>query len=420
MGLHPKVIDLTLGRIETLLARLGNPESRLPPVIHVAGTNGKGSVIAALRAMLEAAGLRVHVYTSPHLVRFNERIRLAGKIIEDDHLSAVLEECESVNDGDPITYFEITTAAAFLAFARTPGDVVLLETGLGGRLDATNVIDKPALTIITPVSMDHQQYLGDTLIEIIGEKVGIVKPGVLCLAAKQERKEEKKFCKLVEAAGAALSIEGKDWHVRKTADGMVFESIRDGVKRAREFPRPSLAGAHQLRNAGLAIAALDNLEGFKVPDSAIALGLKSIEWPARLQRLNSGPLVDMLPDGWELWLDGGHNTAAAKTIVGHARSWRDKPLHMIFGMLNSKEPSDFLRQLEGRLGQFRGLAIPGEQNSLSAQDVTNAALSWRMEAAPADSVAAALEDIVKQQPDPARVLIAGSLYLAGTVLQKNA
>ncbi len=419
MDLHPKVIDLTLGRVETLLARLGHPERQLPPVVHVAGTNAKGSLIAFMRAMLEAAGYKVHVYSSPHLVRFNERIRLAGSLIEDDHLASVLEECENVNAGDPITYFEITTAAAYLAFSKTPADVVLLETGLGGRLDATNVIDKPALTVITPVSMDHQQYLGETLLEIITEKAGIVKPGVPCLSAKQERKVEKKFRTLVEDAGAPLSIEGKDWHVRKSTGGMVFESTRDGEKTSREFCRPALAGSHQLRNAGLAIAALDRLEGFTVPDSSIALGLRSVDWPARLQRLKSGPLVDMLPEGWELWLDGGHNAAAAKTIASHARGWRDEPLHMIFGMLNSKDPSDFLTSLEGRLGQFRGVTIPGEENSLSAEEVSSTALTWRMEAAPAESVAAALADIIKQG-QPARVLIAGSLYLAGTVLKDNA
>lgn len=418
MGLHPKVIDLTLGRIETLLARLGHPEAQLPPVIHVAGTNGKGSVIAYLRAMLEAAGFRVHVYSSPHLVHFNERIRLAGSLIDDHQLAAVLEQCERINAGDPITYFEITTAAALLAFAQTPADIVLLETGLGGRLDATNVIDKPSLTIITPVSMDHQQFLGETLSEIITEKLGIVKPGVVCLSAKQERRQEKKFCKFVEQAGAPLLIEGRDWFVRKSPDGMIFESLKDGQKQAREFPKPALVGSHQFRNAGLAIAALDRLEGFSVSDGAIALGLQSVQWPARLQCLKGGPLVDMLPGGWELWLDGGHNAAAAKTIAAHARTWRDKPLHMIFGMLNSKQPGDFLGHLEGRLEQFRGVAIPGEQNSLSARAVTDAALELRMQARQADSVKQALVDIIKQQ-HPARVLIAGSLYLAGTVLKDH-
>lgn len=418
MALHPKVIDLSLKRIETLLGRLGNPERHLPPVIHVAGTNGKGSLIAFLRAMLEAASYRVHVYTSPHLTSFNERIRLAGKLIDDDELSNVLEECEKFNANEPITYFEITTAAAFLAFSRTNADIVLLETGLGGRLDATNVINNPALTIITPVSLDHQQFLGDTLKEIISEKVGIVKPGVTCLSAKQERREEKNFCRLVKEAGAPLAIEGQDWSVRKIAKGMVFDSNTDGKRISRAFPLPALSGSHQLRNAGLAIAALKHLAGFEIHDSAIALGLKSVQWPARLQRLTSGPLVDKLPIGWELWLDGGHNGAAGKMISKHVRSWRNKPLHMIFGMLNSKNPGDFLGHLEGCLGLFRGITIPGEENSLSADEVTSVALSLRMDGKSAESVEAALEDIISQK-EVARVIIAGSLYLAGVILKEN-
>ncbi len=417
-ALHPKVIDLSLDRIETLLERLGNPERKLPPTIHVAGTNGKGSIIAFLRAILEAAGYRVHVYISPHLINFNERICLAGKLIDDDALSNVLEECEEFNSGGPITFFEITTAAAFLAFSRTDADVVLLETGLGGRLDATNVIDKPALTIITPVSLDHQQFLGNTLKEIISEKLGIVKPGVPCISAKQERREEKNFCKLVDNAGASLVIEGKDWSVRKTQNGMAFDSSVNGVKTSRDFPIPALSGSHQLRNAGLAIAALEHLPSFDVNDSAIALGLKSAQWPARMQRLTSGPLIEKMPDSWELWLDGGHNGAAGKMISKHARSWRDKPLHMIFGMLNSKNPGEFLAHLEGRIGLFRGIAIPGEANTLSAQEVTKVALSLRMDGAIAGSVEAALEDIVRQK-EAARVIIAGSLYLAGTILKEN-
>ena len=418
MTLHPKVIDLTLDRVEGLLARLDNPERSLPPVIHVAGTNAKGSVIAFMRAMLEAAGLRVHVYTSPHLVRFNERIRLAGELISDAALSAVLEECEGVNGGEPITYFEITTAAAYLAFARTQADVVLLETGLGGRLDATNVLDKPALTVITPVSIDHQQFLGDTLSEIIAEKVGIVKAGVPCVSAKQERREEKKFIGLVEAIGAPLMLEGRDWFVRKGKDAMVLEISRNDKKLARTFPLPALAGPHQIRNAGLAIAALDQLQGFDISDGAIEQGLKTVEWPARMQRLKKGPLVDLLPDGWELWLDGGHNVAAGKMIAAQARNWRDKPLHMIFGMLNTKSPDDYLGHLEGRLGQFRGIAIPGEESTLSAADVTAAARGWRMEAEIAGGVDAALKDIIRQTGE-ARILIAGSLYLAGTVLKNH-
>jgi dihydrofolate synthase / folylpolyglutamate synthase len=418
MALHPKVIDLSLDRIERLLKRLGNPERQLPPTIHVAGTNGKGSLIAFLRAILEAAGYRVHVYISPHLTKFNERIRLAGKLIDDDELASVLAECEKLNAGEPITHFEITTAAAFLAFSRVDADVVLLETGLGGRLDATNVIDNPVLTIITPVSLDHQQFLGNTLKKIIAEKIGIVKPGVPCLSAKQERREEKNFCKLVTEAGASLALEGKDWSVRKIETGMAFDSNLDGVKKSRDFPVPALSGSHQLRNAGLAIAAIEHLPGFDIHDSAIALGLKSTHWPARLQRLISGPLIDKLPAGWELWLDGGHNGAAGKIISKHARTWRDKPLHMIFGMLNSKSPGDFLGHLEGRLGLFRGIAIPDEENTLSAQEVTAVALSLRMDGDVAGSVEAALDDIIKQK-EKARIIIAGSLYLAGTILREN-
>ena len=415
MGLHPKVIDLSLGRIETLLARLGNPQLTLPPVVHVAGTNGKGSTIAFLRAMLEAAGYRTHVYISPHLVKFNERIRLAGQLIDDEQLSALFEECETANDGDAITFFEITTAAAFLAFSRTPADILLLETGLGGRLDATNVLAAPLLTIITPVSIDHQQFLGDSLEEIATEKAGILKPDVPCILAKQERKADKAIAARATEIDAPLSREGKDWFVRMAGDDMVFESAHG----SRHLPPPSLSGVHQQRNAALALAALDMMPGFDVPDSAAALGLKSAHWPARLQHLRHGPLIDGLPDGWEIWLDGGHNAAAAKTIAKQTRQWRDKPLHLVFGMLNSKDPEDFLKALEAKIGLFRGIAIPGEENSLSAERVCEAATAWRMDAKPSDDVAMAIADIVATSEVPARILIAGSLYLAGTILEEN-
>jgi len=422
MGLHPKVIDLSLGRVETLLSRLGNPERKLPPVIHVAGTNGKGSVIAYLRAMLEAAGYRVHVYTSPHLVRFNERIRLAGNLIEEGDLSALLEECEEANAEDPITFFEITTVAAFLAFSRTPADIVLLETGLGGRLDATNVLEKPCLTMITPISMDHQQFLGDTIKEIAGEKAGILKAGVPCILARQDRKVEKQMLELADKAGSPLSLEGRDWFVRKSGGGLVFEIEKtDGEsdrKSRRELPLPGLVGPHQLRNSGMALAAVEALESFTITDGAAGLGLKSVEWPARLQPLKRGPFIDMLPDGWELWLDGGHNGAAAKTIAVQARAWRDKPLHLVFGMLNSKEPEVFLKHLEGKIESFRGVEIPGEENSLSAMEVTRAAESLRMPAKTSENVEAAIREISTNN-SPGRILIAGSLYLAGTVLTDN-
>ncbi len=410
--LHPKLIDLSLGRIETLLGRLGHPQRRLPAVVHVAGTNGKGSVIAFLRAFLEAAGHRVHVYTSPHLVRFNERIRLAGELISDIELITMLEECETANGGDPITFFEITTAAAFLAFSRHPADLLLLETGLGGRLDATSVVERPALTVLTPISVDHQRYLGDGLEKIAGEKAGILKAGVACVVASQQRKVEKVIARRAAEQGAPLIREGKDWFVR---GGVVLSS---GGK-TRRLPPPALAGAHQVHNAGLAVACLDQLGDFAVADAAIALGMKAVQWPARLQRLAGGPLVDILPDGWELWLDGGHNAAAARALARQARRWRERPLHLIFGMLRTKDPLAFLQPLAGKVNALRAVAIPGEESSLSAEETAAAAARLGIDAAAAVEIDAALQSLVDHFPGPARVLICGSLYLAGEVLREN-
>src|SRR5215212_7315431 len=281
MQLHPKKIDLTLGRVERLLAALGNPQERLPPTVHVAGTNGKGSTVATLRACLEAAGYRVHVYTSPHLVRFNERIRLAGQVIDEDALLAVLEECERANRDEPITFFEITTAAAFLAFTRTAADIVLLETGLGGRLDATNVLGRPAVTAITPVSLDHQAFLGDTIAAIAGEKAGILKPGVAGVIGPQPGDAEAVIEARAAAIGAPLHRWRTEWRCEANGDGMRYE----GVRWAFDLPSPSLPGAHQITNAGAAIACLEQLSGFSLPRDAIAAGLRQVEWPARLQRL---------------------------------------------------------------------------------------------------------------------------------------
>lgn len=422
LTLHPKVIDLSLERIERLLAKLGHPERRLPPVVHVAGTNGKGSTVAFLRAFAEAAGLKAHVYTSPHLVKFNERIRVAGTLIGDENLNALLEECERVNAGEPITFFEITTAAAFLAFARTPADIVILETGLGGRLDATNVIDKPLLTCITPVSLDHQHYLGDTVEKIMGEKAGILRPGVTCVAAQQStRKLEKVLGDAAKDRGAPLLSEGALWFsrvagARQGAAKMVYKGLRG----EREFPMPKLQGRHQMRNASLAIACAEALSPtVEIPDAAIALGLTAVEWPARLQRLSQGPLVDALGADWELWLDGGHNANAAEALVQHGRTWRDKPLWMVFGALNSRDPLEFLKPFEGRLAGFHGVAIPGEDNSLSAEQVTAAAHALRLNAHTAASVQDAVKAIVSAGGDGGRILICGSLYLAGTVLRDN-
>lgn len=417
MKLHPKLIDLSLGRVERLLDRLGNPHQKLPPVIHIAGTNGKGSVLAFLRAFLEAADYRVHVHTSPHLVRFNERIRLAGDLIEEDALSTLLEECEAANAGEPITYFEITTVAALLAFSRTPADVVLLETGLGGRLDATNMIDNPVLTVITPVSLDHQQFLGGTLAKIAGEKAGIIKPNVPVVCATQEVSAQEVIAAQAKILNAELIYESRDWQLHLKANGFIIESSG----KLTDFPRPALVGDHQLNNAAQAIVCVKRLEKFIVSDDAFRKGLANVEWPARLQRLSTGFLVDILPSGWALWLDGGHNSAAAKVIAAElAKSWCDAPVYLVFGMLNSKEPAEFFSALAPLVQEIRTVAIPGEAATLSADEATQAAVASGITSTPAKDVEDAIKSLVDQGPPSARILICGSLYLAGTVLCTNA
>jgi dihydrofolate synthase/folylpolyglutamate synthase len=325
LTLHPKLIDLTLGRMERLLAALDHPERRLPPVIHIAGTNGKGSTLACLRAGLEAERARVHAYTSPHLVRFHERIRLAGALVSEAELAALLADCEAANGGAAITFFEITTAAAFLGFARHPADWLLLEVGLGGRLDATNVVDRPALCVITPVSYDHQQYLGETLGEIAGEKAGILKPGVPCVVAPQEPEGLAVIEARAEAVGAPLLIHGRDWMVWTERDRLV---VQDGTGLA-DLPLPRLPGAHQVINAGAAVAGLRALGRSEAAQEAAPA---RAEWPARLQRLTRGPLAEAAP-GVELWLDGGHNAAAGEGLAAALAAMPARPTHLICGSL---------------------------------------------------------------------------------------
>lgn len=424
-GLHPKVIDLSLGRVHRLLGALGHPERGLAPVIHVAGTNGKGSTVAFLRAFLEAAGHRVHVYTSPHLVRFHERIRIGapggGRLIDDDALVAILEECEAANGGEPITYFEITTVAAFLAFARAPADVVLLETGLGGRLDATNVVDRPAVTAITRISMDHMQFLGDTIEAIAAEKAGIMKPGVPVVVAPQPvASVSATLANRAAAVGAPLIAHGDGWRAVATEDGFRFQSARRGL----DLPLPGLAGSHQIINAGLAIACLDQLRAVEVDDRAVLKGLSGVEWPARMQSLTRGPLVEGLPAGWDLWLDGGHNDSAGEVVAAELARWRaadpDRPVVAIFGMLESKRPEDFLRPLAPHVTAVRGIAIPEGEASLSAEAAADAARRVGIvDVAPAADVQAALNSLILKAGRPCRVLICGSLYLAGAVLRNH-
>jgi len=412
--LHPKLIDLSLGRIERLLGALDNPHERLPPVVHVAGTNGKGSTLATLRACLEAGGYRVHAYISPHLVRFHERIRLTGRLIEEEALIALLEECERANGGTPITYFEITTAAAFLAFVRTPADVVLLETGLGGRLDATNVVRRPAVTAITPISLDHQAFLGDTIAQIAGEKAGILKPGVPAVIGPQPAEAEAVVEARAVALSAPLSRWQHEWRCEPADAGMRFA----GERWRLDLPMPSLAGAHQIANAGAAIACLEQLRDLPVSADAVAAGLRQIEWPARMQRLSRGRLVEVMPAGWELWLDGGHNPGAGAVLAEFAADWHDRPLYLVVGMLNTKDSAGFLAPLAPHAKALAAVTIPGEQNPLPAEAIAAAARSIGIDAAMAPSVAAALARFVLDSPS-GRVLICGSLHLAGSVLAEN-
>ena len=419
MRLHPKIIDLGLGRVQTLLDRLGNPERRLPPVVHVAGTNGKGSVIAYMRAMLEAAGKRVHVYTSPHLVRFHERIRLAGALIGEQALIDLIEECERANRGEQITFFEITTAAAFLAFARTPADILLLETGLGGRSDATNVVAAPLATVLMPISFDHMQFLGDTLARIAFEKAGIIKTGTPAIVAPQPAEAAEVFARVAAERKAPLFRAGAEWDFAVAQDGFTYRDAA-GVL---HLPRPALAGRHQYANAATAVAAARRLGGFALTPAELAAGLRRAEWPARMQHLRRGPLVDRLPAGWELWLDGGHNEEAGQIIADMIADWRradGKPVSLVFGMLSTKDPLAFLRHLAPRVEDLAAVAIPGDHASRSAAELAGFALQAGIPASGYDSTAAALAAIVARHGSaPRRVLICGSLYLAGTVLAEN-
>jgi dihydrofolate synthase/folylpolyglutamate synthase len=418
LALHPKVIDLSLARVERLLAALGHPQRHLPPVIHVAGTNGKGSTVASLQAMLEAAGLRVHAYTSPHLVRFNERITLAGRFVEDAVLMAALDRAEAANAGAPITYFEITTAAALLLFAETPADVVVLETGLGGRLDATNVIDRPALTIITPISFDHLEYLGNTLAKIASEKAGIIKPGCPVLCAAQPPEAQTVILRTALERDAPLYSAGLDWQVAPLADGgFVWQGQPWGEV---VCPPPALPGAHQIANAGLAIAALGQLEGITIPPTAIAAALRNVVWPARLQRLAAGPLVDMLPQGVALWLDGSHNPGGAETLAATLASW-GRPVHLITGMLGTKDNSGFLAPLVPHVASVHTVPVPRSPAGLAPERLAAAWQALGVAATVCSDVAEALQNL-RQAGIAAgeTVLITGSLYLAGAVLDANA
>ncbi|MEP1585368.1 MAG: folylpolyglutamate synthase/dihydrofolate synthase family protein [Tateyamaria sp.] len=413
MALHPKIIDLTLDRMWRLLAALGNPQNDLPAVIHIAGTNGKGSTQAMIRAGLESAGHRVHAYTSPHLARFHERIRLAGTLISEPDLTALLDECYAANGGENITYFEITTCAALLAFARTPADYTLLEVGLGGRLDATNVVDSPALTLITPISMDHEAFLGDTLTAIAGEKAGIIKRGVPCIVGPQDDEGLDVIETRAAQLGAPVLAYGQHWHSGPERDGMVYQD-ETGLL---DLPRPVLPGDHQIQNAGMALSALRHLG---CDENACAAAVTQTDWPARMQRLHNGPLAETAKtSGAELWLDGGHNPAAGNALASVLRSLPKRPTHLICGMLNTKDVRGYLAPLAQVADSLTALSIPGEANTLSGAETAQAARDVGMVAQDASDVRTAMQTILKTDPT-ARILICGSLYLAGAVLRENA
>jgi dihydrofolate synthase / folylpolyglutamate synthase len=410
MTLHPKVIDLTLGRVERLLAVLGNPERALPPVVHIAGTNGKGSTQAMIRAGLEAGGDRVHAYTSPHLARFHERIRLAGELISEAMLTALLDECVTANGPDEITFFEITTCAAFLAFARVPADWTLLEVGLGGRLDATNVVDAPRLTIITPVSLDHQAFLGDTVAAIAGEKAGIIKRGVPVIVGPQTDEGLAVIEAKAARMGAPVLAYGQHWHVAEDRGRLVFQD-ESGLL---DLPLPNLPGPHQVQNAGAAIAALRALGR---DEAACEAAVTKAFWPARMQRLRVGPLVDAAPRV-ELWLDGGHNPAGGEAVAATLARMPKRETHLICGMLNTKDVTGYMLPLAPQVTKLHAVSIPGEKNTLPAEVTRDAARAAGIDAVSAASVADALAEIAAVSPE-ARVLICGSLYLAGSVLREN-
>ena len=397
-----------------ILSKLGNPERKLPPVIHVAGTNGKGSTIAYLRHIMEAAGLKAHVYTSPHLVKFHERIRLSGELISEAGLSALLEECEIANGEEPITFFEITTAAAFLAYSRVPADYLILEVGLGGRLDATNVIDKPAMTIITTVDYDHQQYLGDTLSLIAHEKAGILKRGCTGIIGMQPDEARAEIERVAERVRAPLSIAGQDWQAYEQHGRMVFQDEAGLL----DLPLPQLKGRHQIDNAGNAIAAIRYLNDERISDAHIAEGVKSTIWPARMQRLGPGGLSDKLPADSELWLDGGHNPSAGRALAqafSELNERHSRPLVLIWGMLNTKDVGRFIGCFAGVANRVVTLTIPDEENAVPADTLADAARQHGLSAETASSLDAALKQAGLSGPSP-RILICGSLYLAGRVL----
>jgi dihydrofolate synthase/folylpolyglutamate synthase len=411
--LHPKAIDLSLGRVRRLLAALGHPERALPPVVHIAGTNGKGSTLAMLDAMLQAHGLTTHRYISPHLVRFHERILLQGEAIDDERLEAALLEAEAANGDAPITFFEITTAAAMLAFSRTPADVLLLETGLGGRLDATNIVPRPRLTLLSPISFDHEAYLGRTLSAIAREKCGILRPGVPAVVGPQRPAAATTIRQACARLGAPLTLAGEDFRVHATGDGLRFVD-RHG---ALDLPRPILPGPHQIQNAGLAVAAARLLGALAPSREAIAAGLRSTCWPARLQRLDRGRLLNAIRLEDELWVDGGHNPEAGEAVASFFESLDRRPLRVVLGMLQTKDARGYLAPLAPQVDRLVAVDIPETDAGQPRAQLADCARRLGVEAGTAADLRGGLATLAAGAP--ARIAVLGSLYLAGQALAEN-
>ena len=414
-ALHPKLIDLGLERTFHLLAKLGKPHHKLPPTVHVAGTNGKGSVIALMRAMAEAAGLRVHVYSSPHLCHFNERIRLAGTLISNGGLADLLEEVEQANGDSAVTFFEVTTAAAMLAFARDPADLLLLETGLGGALDSTNVLDSPLATVITPIARDHEHFLGNKISEIAEQKAGIMRSASPCFVSRQEASAASAISAYASKIGTSLIMAGVDFDWQYLLGGGIC-LIRDGQKTL--LPQPSLYGTHQRDNAALAAAVMLHCFGTNKPAQMIA-GITTAIWPGRIQRLDDGILTALAPN-CEIWVDGAHNAHGAQALAAALPHLASDPWNIICGALNTRDPREFLAPLAALAQNVTCLAIPGQDASLSAIELSDAAKEIGLEAQIAKSLEAALVIINEAASSPGTpIIICGSLYLAGHVLSVN-
>jgi dihydrofolate synthase / folylpolyglutamate synthase len=422
-ALHPNRIDLSLDRMHRLLEKLDHPERKLPPVIHVAGTNGKGSTVAYLRAMLEAAGLRVHAYTSPYLVRINECFRIGGVgggvLVSDEALTAALAHCEEVNAGEPLTFFEAKTAAAFCLFADHPADVLLLEVGLGGRLDSTNVIETPLASVITPISMDHTEFLGDSLAAIAGEKAAIIKRGVPVISAEQPREAMAVITQQAGRMRAPLFAAGEGWHVNVERGRLVYQDDRGLL----DLAAPRLFGQHQFDNAGLGVATLRAIGKFRIPNSAFESGIVNAEWPARMQRISCGLLIEWGPAGCEIWLDGGHNADGGRVVaaaLGDLEERVSRPLVVIAGMMANKDAAGFLANFAGLTRHIMAVAIPDQANAMPPERLADAARALGMRVEIAAGIEPALRTLtgLAYEVSP-RILITGSLYLAGHVLALN-